>query len=120
MPISLTAGQTETQSVGGVTVDTANAAVASQLDTDFGGTLTFVLAKGTPATNAFSGSARAKDVIVTINLANGVWFASNGTSGTLSAGALTSVLNQLRSFRNQIETFGSNNVFPGAGTVAWT
>lgn len=120
MPISLTAGQTETQTIGGVTVDTANAAAASQLDTDFGGTLTFILARGTPATNSFSGSARARDVSVTVNLATGAWFASNGTNGTLAPGALTSVLNQLRSFRNQIENFGANNVFAGASAVAWT
>jgi hypothetical protein len=120
MPISLTAGQIETQTVGGAVVDTANAAVASVLDTDFGGTMTFVLAKGTPSSNAFSGSPRAKDVVVTVNLSNGVWVATNGTSGTLSAGVLTTLTNQLRNFRNQLETFGSNNVFPGSSTVAWT
>lgn len=120
MPISLTAGQTETHTVGGSTVDTANAAAASVVSTDFAGTLTFTLAKGTPATNAFGGSSRSVDVIVTLNLGNGVWTASNGASGTLSAGALATVLNQLRNFRNQLETFASNNVFPGSGAVAWT
>lgn len=120
MPISLAASQVETQTVGGSTIDTANAAVASSVASDLSGNMSFTIAKGSPASNAFSGSSRTKEISVSVNLLTGAWQSSNGQSGVLSGAALTTLNNQLKAFRNQLETFASNNVFPGSATVAWT
>jgi hypothetical protein len=121
MPVSLTAGQIEATTVGGVGVDTANAAVAANFSTDFGGSVQLVIAKGTPASNAFGGSPRTSAIVATLNLSSGAWSATNGTSGTLSGAALTNFKNNtLTPLRNQLETFVLNNVLPGGSQVSWT
>lgn len=121
MPLSLAASQLESTSVGGSTVDSVNAAAVAQFSTDFGGTITLNVAKGTPASNVFGGSAKSRDISVSLNLGNGAWSASNGTSGVLGGAALASFkTNTLVPLRNQCETFVLNNVLVGGSQVSWT
>lgn len=121
MPISLQVALQEGYQVGGSTVESVNASAATNLSVDFSSSLmSFTLSKGANASNSFANSVRGQSISVQLNVATGAWQASNGVSGTLGGGALTTLQGQLRGFRNQLETFSSNNVLPGSSAVAWT
>jgi hypothetical protein len=108
MPISLQAALQEGFQVGGSTVESVNAVAASNLSLDFSSSfMTFTSSKGANASNSFAGSNRGQSISVQLNVGTGAWQASNGASGNLGGGALSTLQGQLRAFRNQLETFSS-------------
>lgn len=83
-------------------------------------TLTAELMYGSFAAGVFTPGTLKPSVFINLNLTTGVWSASTGQTGTLSAPALASVVANFKSDRNTIEGFAAaNNVMPGTPT-AWT
>lgn len=120
MPNSLAASLIVATSVGGSTVDTANAAASWYMETDFVNNAMFVFKYGTPANNGFAPSGKTADVRVNVNLVTGAWSSSNGLSGVASGAGFISFLADLKALRNRGETFSAANIFPGSSQTAWT
>lgn len=121
MPISLSAANIETLTLGGVTVSTHDTEAISTSQTDFlGNQITVTFAQGTPASNSFASDARAKIHSLTIDMSTGKWNTSTGVTGTLGAGALTTLQTNQRNLKNAMETIANNiGLIPGT-VVAWT
>lgn len=121
MPIQYSAGNTETFTLGGSTVETHDAAAISSSNTDFlGNQITVVFIDGTPATNSFAGFSRSKTRSISIDMVTGKWNSSSGTSGTLSGAQLTGLQNNQKSLKNGIENIANAiGLIPGT-IVAWT
>lgn len=125
MPISLAGAQTETFQRNGVTIETHDSGALGSTFTDFLGqteTATFVF--GTPANNSFTQGptfgVQTSPVIVEINLATGQWRTNKGTSGTIGAGALTTLNNNERNRRNGLETIANAQGWVTGTVTAWT
>ena len=58
-------------------------------------------------------------IMVTISLRNGTWATSNGLSGTLAAGALSSLQTAVVNLQNAFETFGVNQSILVGTQVPW-
>ncbi|SRR6266436_342105 len=118
--ITLTTGKLV--AINGVTQenDTIGGIVSMHVDY-LAQTVTFVLQIGQLVSNNINVGAYSSPVTVTINLVTGAWTSSGGQSGTVGAGALTTLNNQFKSDRNAVETFaaGGSGILPGT-TVAWT
>lgn len=121
MPISLSAAQVETLTLGGSVVFTHDTEAVSSSQTDFLGlTMTVVFAQGTPASNAFATDGRAKIHSLNIDLSTGHWNSSTGTSGTLTSPQLTALQTNQRNLKNGLETIANAiGLIPGT-VVAWT
>ena len=121
MPIQYAAGNIETFTLGGSTVETHDSAAISTSNTDFlGNQITITFIDGTPATNSFAGFSRSKIRSITIDMVTGKWNTSTGSQGTLSGAQLTALQNNQRSLKNGIENIANAiGLIPGS-IVAWT
>lgn len=121
MPVQYAAGNIETFTLGGSTVETHDSAAISTANTDFlGNQITVVFIDGTPASNSFAGFARSKARSLTIDMVTGKWNSSTGSSGTLSGAQLTALQNNQRNLKNGMENIANAiGIIPGT-IVAWT
>ena len=94
------------------------------LHTDFGAgggspILTGIFHAGVVSGQVITQSKYAPQVSILVNLTTGAWTGSNGTSGTLTSAQLTTIVNALKSVRNQIEVFAVNNGVIAGSQVSW-
>lgn len=108
----------------GATLETDSAAAVMSINIDF--TLGSPIVIFTAKYGTVSGISLAPGTIlgneptsVSINMTTGAWSSTSGASGTLNGAGLTAMLNAIKTFRNQGETFlTSNNIILGT-QVAW-
>ena len=125
MPISIGAAQTETFQRNNVTIETHDSAALRETFTDFLGAIeTAKFVFGTPANNSFAegptAGVQTSPVVVQINLTTGNWTTNKGTTGTIGAGALTTLNNNERNRRNALETLANAQGWVTGTVTAWT
>jgi hypothetical protein len=100
--------------------DTIGACTSMTIDY-FAQVVTFIFQTGVIQSGNINAGKYGPIVTLVVNLITGQWSASTGQSGTIGAGALSSFNAQLKSDRNLVETFASNNITGLLGSqVAWT
>lgn len=121
MPIQKAAGQIETFTLGGSTVETHDATALIETHNFFQpNTLRVIYADGTPANNSFASFPRANVATLVINTATGKWTSSAGTTGTLSGAQLNAIKNNQTALRNGLENIANAIGLTPGTVVAWT
>jgi hypothetical protein len=117
----ITLTNTATASIGGTTVESDAAAAITYFELAYPDSLRIFTSYGTFVASppVFTPGAVLPKVITTVNLNNGIWSSSNGLSGTLTGGQLTSMQTVALSIRNGLESLIASGVVPGV-TTAWT
>lgn len=118
--MSITLTNAATINLNGATAESDANAAATAMNVTFPTAITITFAYGTTSGQNFTPGTKIATVDVTINLVTGAWSATNGVSGTLSPGALTSFKSTVTGWRNSTETFAVNNNILIGSTVAWT
>jgi hypothetical protein len=122
MSITLNSNAINQLIVGGVTIETDGAIAVTAMRVDFtANTLSFDLQKGTVAGATFTpGQIILGNLSVTIDATTGKWFVNgSGQTGTLSGGGLTTLQGQIKTWRNQLETFSQNQAITSGTVVPW-
>lgn len=118
--MSITLTSAATINLNGVTAESDANSAATSMTVTFPTALTVTLSYGTTSGQNFTPGSKIASVDVTINLVTGAWAATNGVTGTLSGGALTTFKSTVTGWRNSIETFAINNNVIVGTQVAWT
>lgn len=122
MSITLNAAQINQLIVGGVTTETDGHAAVTSMMVDFvANTITFLIKKGTTVGVVFTpGSVVQGNLSVTINTVTGAWFVDgSGQTGVIGGSGLTTVQSNMKTWRNQLETFANNQTIMPGTAVAW-
>jgi hypothetical protein len=117
--ITLTTGKLVT--INGVTQENDTQGVVTGFLIDFlGNTVTYHLSIGSGAPAAFNVGVYNTPISVTVNLSTGVWFSTNGFSGTISPAGLSGFISQIKGDRNLMESFSASGsgILPGV-QAAW-
>jgi hypothetical protein len=117
--MSITLTNSATVAEGGNTIETDLNAAVAYFEMSYPSSLRIFIAYGNTTGQAFAAGQTVPKIVVTINLATGVWTSSNGLGGTLTAPQLTAIQNTALAIRNGLETMAALGIAPGV-TVPWT
>lgn len=118
--MSITLTNAASLSLNGSTIESDANSAAVYMEVPFPDTVRLVFAYGTTAGQTFTQGSNLGQVSVSISLVTGKWISTNGLSGTLGGGALTTFKSTITGWRNSAETFAVNNSVIVGTTVAWT
>jgi hypothetical protein len=117
--IALTTAATQTITLGGNVVDTANVAVVGAVYTDFQAqAVSIIIPMGTWSGTAFTQSAYAAPQSLAIDLVGGTYRVGNGTPLPIPSGLLSAMQAAVKNYRNSLESLANQaGAAPGTITV---
>jgi hypothetical protein len=121
MSITLTNAFSVSQGVSVVESDTASATMGITIDYQLANPSAMITLKtgNVSGLSLVPGSIAANVTTISVDLTGGKWSSTSGQSGTLSGGALMSLLTTLKGLRNSSETFAVTNGIVAGSQVAW-